>query len=127
MSFSTMAASRYPVNDNMSPSERHAQLERREDYIFALNECKTSPAYYILLPSGDHWPCHCDPLMEDDTKGWRVVKRAIRVKRAMSNEELDAEENTNNWDDIIHQGRVTYTTGSTYEHNGSLFDIGSRF
>ena len=127
MSFSTIASSRYPVNDKMSFTERRAQLERPEDYAFALGECKANPAYQILLPSGDAWPCHCEPLMEDDTKGWTTVKRKIRVKRVMSNEELDSEENTNNWDDIIHQGRVTYTMGPTHEHNGSLFDIGSRF
>jgi len=122
-----MASARYPINDSMSPDERYKQQERREDYIFALAECKANPAYQVRLPSGDMWPCHCEPLMEDDTKGWQVVKRKIHVKKTFTDEELDAEENTDQWDDIVHQGRVTYTGATAYEHNGSLFDLGSRF
>lgn len=125
--FNTMAEARYPITSDMSFTERDAQRERQLDYVFALEECKNRPAYHIQLPSGDTWPCHCEPLMEDDTKGWQVVKRKVRVKYVMSNEELDAEENTDHWDDIVHQGRVTYTGPTQYEHNGSLFDIGSRF
>jgi len=125
--FSTMAETRYPINDSMSFTERNAQRERQLDYIFALGECRTSPAYQVRLPSGDMWPCHCEPLMEDDTKGWQVVKRKVRVRKTFTDEELDAEENTDHWDDIVHQGRVTYTGVAAHEHNGSLFDLGSRF
>jgi len=125
--FINMASARYPINDSMSPDERHKQMERREDYIFALGECKANPAYQVRLPSGDMWPCHCEPLMEDDMKGWQVVKRKIHVRKTFTDEELDAEENTDQWDDIVHQGRVTYTGATAYEHNGSLFDLGSRF
>lgn len=122
-----MAETRYPINDSMSFTERNAQRERQLDYIFALGECRTSPAYQVRLPSGDMWPCHCEPLMEDDTKGWQVVKRKVRVRKTFTDEELDAEENTDHWDDIVHQGRVTYTGVAAHEHNGSLFDLGSRF
>lgn len=125
--FSTMASARYPINDSMSFSERDAQRERQLDYIFALGECKTNPAYQVRLPSGDMWPCHCEPLMDDDMKGWQVVKRKVHVRKTFTDEELDAEENTDHWDDIVHQGRVTYTGAAAHEHNGSLFDIGSRF
>lgn len=127
INFNTMASARYPINDSMSPDERHKQMERREDYIFALGECKANPAYQVRLPGGDMWPCHCEPLMEDDMKGWQVVKRKIHVRKTFTDEELDAEENTDHWDDIVHQGRVTYTGATAYEHNGSLFDLGSRF
>lgn len=122
-----MAELRYPINDSMNNNERYQQKERREDYIFALRECKTNPAYQVRLPSGDMWPCHCEPLMDDDTKGWRVVNRKVRVRKTFTDEELDAEENTDHWDDIVHQGRVTYTGAAAHEHNGSLFDLGSRF
>jgi hypothetical protein len=125
--FITMASARYPINDSMSPDERHKQMERREDYIFALEECKANPAYQIRLPTGDMWPCLCEPLMEDDMRGWTTIKRKVRVHKGFTDEELDAEENTDHWDDIVHQGRVTYTGPTAYEHNGSLFDLGSRF
>jgi hypothetical protein len=113
---SAMAAARYPNNFTL-----------RQDYARALEECRTNPAYYVRLPSGDMYPCHCEPFMPDDTKGWTTVKRKIHVKRTFTDEELDAEEDTSGWDDIVHQGRVTYTQSHGYEHNGSLFDIGSRF
>lgn len=122
-----MAEARYPITSDMSFSQRDAQRERQLDYIFALGECKTTPAYQVRLPSGDMWPCHCEPLMDDDMKGWQVVKRKVRVRKTFTDEELDAEENTDHWDDIVHQGRVTYTGAAAHEHNGSLFDIGSRF
>lgn len=122
-----MAEIRYPISNDMSSRECDAQRERRLDYVFALGECKTNPAYQVRLPSGDMWPCHCEPLMEDDIKGWTIVKRKVRVRKMFTNEELDAEENTDHWDDIVHQGRATYTGATAYEHNGSLFDIGSRF
>ena len=125
--FNTMAEARYPITSDMSFSERDAQRERQLDYIFALGECKTNPAYQVRLPSGDMWPCHCEPLMDDDMKGWQVVKRKVHVRKTFTDEELDAEENTDHWDDIVHQGRVTYTGAAAHEHNGSLFDIGSRF
>jgi hypothetical protein len=125
--FNTMAEARYPITSDMSFTERDAQRERQLDYAFALQECKANPAYHVRLPSGDMWPCHCEPLMEDDTKGWQVVKRKVRVHKRFTDEELDAEENTDHWDDIVHQGRVTYTGPTQYEHNGSLFDLGSRF
>ena len=54
--FSTMASARYPITSDMSFSERDAQRERQLDYIFALGECKTNPAYQVRLPSGDMWP-----------------------------------------------------------------------
>jgi len=125
--FNIMAEARYPITSDMSFTERDAQRERQLDYIFALGECKTNPAYQVRLPGGDMWPCRCEPLMEDDTKGWQVVKRKVHVRKTFTDEELDAEENTDHWDDIVHQGRATYTHGHAYEHNGSLFDIGARF
>ena len=114
--YQILALQRYPVNEQL-----------RKDYAFRLEQCKVQPAYHVQLPSGDLYPCHCEPLMEDDTKGWKVVKRRVRVKRAMTNQELDAEQNTDEWDDVEHYGRATYTNVHNYEYNGALFDIGARF
>jgi hypothetical protein len=122
---------RYPFNSKM-----------QADYIHRLETCKRSPAYSILSPIGE---IHCTsyPLMEDDNKGWRTVKRCMttcrrkrcrdcergvsRMYRIRSDSELEEEANIDNWDEIEHYGRVTYTTGPVQEHNGALFDIGSRF
>ena len=129
--FASLALQRYPSNFKM-----------QADYIHRLEACARSPAYHVLSPIGEI-PCSSQPLMEDDTKGWRTVKRCTtncrrkscrdcergltRMYRIRSDSELEEDANIDNWDDIEHYGRVTYTTGATQEHNGALFDIGSRF
>ena len=111
-----LALSRYP-ND--------AKL--RAEYTKRLIDCKLQPAYHIQLPGGDLYACICEPLMEDDAKGWQTVKRRSRVKRVKTQRQLDEEADVNNWDDVEHYGGSTYVNTTNYEHNGSLFDIGSRF
>jgi hypothetical protein len=126
--FTSMASKRYPITNEMSIPDRRDQLKWREAYIQRLEHCKLQPAYHIQLPGGDLYPCLCEPLMEDDAKGWQTVKRKSRVKKVWTNEQLDEEADLNNWDDVEHYGRATYTNvGQTHEHNGALFDIGSRF
>ena len=126
--FDSMASAKYPFTEEMSIPDRRDQLKKRAVYVERLVECQRRPAYAVQLPGGDLYPCHCEPLMEEDTKGWQVVKRRSRVKRVRSNEELEEDANLEGWDDVIHYGRETYTNvGQSFEHNGSLFDIGSRF
>jgi hypothetical protein len=121
------------TNANMDSCYEYAckvvsnEKDRRE-YAAALLECRLNPAYYALTKSGEVIPVSSYPLMSWDTKGWNTVKRKIRVKKVRSSEELDEEADINNWDDVEHYGRVTYTqTAPAYEHNGALFDLGSRF
>jgi hypothetical protein len=62
-------------------------------------------------------------------KRCRDCERGVsRIYRIRSDEELEEEADLDNWEDVEHSGRVTYTqTAPAYEHNGSLFDLGSRF
>ena len=113
--FQSLALQRYPFDVKM-----------QNEYIRRLQECEVSPAYNVLTQWGQY-PCKCYPLMEDDTKGWQVVKSKRRVKRVKTSEELNEEADLDNWDEIEHYGRATYAMAHNYEHNGSLFDIGSRF
>lgn len=115
-SYTTLALNRYP-NDN----------KMRKEYLMRLEQCKLQPAYHIQLPSGDLYPCLCEPLMEDDTKGWQVIQRRRYVKKIKTIQDLDEEADLNNWEDVEHYGGATYVNTSSYEHNGALFDIGSRF
>jgi len=112
----TLAKIRYPDNDRL-----------RKEYIHALQQCKANPAYYVILPTGDHWACDSAPFMEDDTKGWTTVKRKIHVKKVLSEEELEylAEQMHDNWE-VESVDSIHYVL-PTSEHNGALFDIGSRF
>jgi hypothetical protein len=110
-----LASKRYPGNINM-----------QNKYIAALIECQVSPAYHALTPFGD-FPCPSEPLMEDDNKGWIVVKRKVWVRKTKTNQQLAEEAKLENWEDVEHYGQATYFTPSSYEHNGALFDIGSRF
>ena len=126
--FISMALQRYPVNDSMYPEQRARNLRLREEYVRALEECKVSPAYHIQLPSGDMHPCKCEPFMEDDTKGWTTVKRRVRVKREISDEELEylaSLPNRDYWETGSVDSHSYQLTGG--EHNGALFDIGARF
>lgn len=66
--FEALALARYPGNENK---------ERRKEYVRALQECKTNPAYSILAPGGVYLPCYCEPYMEDDTRGWQRVKAHV--------------------------------------------------
>jgi len=100
----------------------------QKEYAEALLECRQHPAYHVQLKSGDIIPITSYPLMHWDNKGWNTVKRKIRVKKVKTAEELDEEADLDNWEDVEHYGRVTYTnTAPAYEHNGALFDIGARF
>ena len=102
--------------------------KQRREYAMALMECRRDPAYYALTKSGEVIPLSSLPLMQWDTKGWTTVKKKVHVKKVRTSEELDYEADLNNWDDVEHYGRVTYThTAPVQEHNGALFDIGSRF
>ena len=121
------------TNANMNSCYEYAckvvsnEKDRRE-YAAALMECRLDPANSLTTKSGDVFPVSSYPLMSWDNKGWTTVKRKIRVKKVRSSEELDEEADLNNWDDVEHYGRVTYTqTAPAYEHNGALFDLGSRF
>ena len=64
--FESLALARYPGNENK---------ERRKDYIRALQECQTSPAYSAMTSGGFYIPCHSEPYMDDDSKGWQRVKK----------------------------------------------------
>ena len=64
-SFESLAERRYPGAQN---------AERRKEYIRALNECKVSPAYSAMLPTGIYYATHSEPYMDDDTKGWQRIK-----------------------------------------------------
>ena len=100
----------------------------QKEYAEALLECRQHPAYHLQLKSGDIIPITSYPLMHWDNKGWTTVKRKIRVKKIKTAEELDEEADLDNWEDVEHYGRVTYTNvAPAYEHNGALFDIGARF
>lgn len=104
-----------------------AEKDRRE-YAELLMEARRNPVYFVVLKSGDVIPAANYPLLHGDNKGWTTVKRKIHVKKVRSGEELDDEADLDNWEDVEHYGRATYTNvGPTYEHNGALFDIGSRF
>jgi len=115
-SYSALALARYPNDANL-----------RKDYARRLEHCNLQPAYHIQLPGGDLYPCRCEPLMEDDNKGWQVVSYRRRVKKVKTQEQLDDDADLNNWDDVEHYGGATYVNTNNFEHNGSLFDIGSRF
>ena len=113
-----LATTRYPL-----PSQRRL----RDDYIHALEQCRTNPAYQVILPTGDHYPVSSYPLMEDDIKGWTTIKRKIRVKRIRTEEELEYEaaQMHDYWEaESVDSVHYALPTG---EHNGALFDIGSRF
>jgi hypothetical protein len=114
--FEQRAARRYPNSKEM-----------QSRYIDALVDCKLNPAYYTETPFG-RYPCNCRPYMEDDVKEWQVVKRRVHVKKVKTQAELESEADLKSWDDIEHYGRATYVyTQPSIEHNGALFDIGSRF
>ena len=114
-SVNSLASQRYPRNITM-----------QNKYIAALIDCQVSPAYHALTPIGE-FPCLCEPLMEDDTKGWQVIKRKIRVKKVKTEQQLAEDSRLENWEDVEHYGQATYFTPSAHEHNGALFNIGSRF
>ena len=113
--FEQLAARRYPNSKEM-----------RATYINALVDCKLTPAYYAETPFGTY-PCECRPYMEDDAKGWTAVKRRVYVKKVKTQAELESEADLKTWDEVEHYGRATYAYTYSTEHNGALFDIGSRF
>jgi hypothetical protein len=60
--------------------------------------------------------------------GWTTITKRVRVKKVKTVIDLEEESKLDNWDDVEHYGRATYVnTERPYEHNGALFDIGSRF
>ena len=122
-----LASARYPVTSSMYPEQRARNLRLRADYIHALDECKSNPAYYVILPTGDNHPVSSYPLMEDDTKGWTTIKRKIHVKRIKTEEELEweAAQMHDPWEaESVDSQNYVLPSG---EHNGALFDIGARF
>ena len=101
--------------------------ERRKEYALALMECRANPAYYAQTPIGE-LPANCEPLMSWDSRGWTTITKRVRVKKVKTVMDLEDESKLENWDDVEHYGRATYVnTERPYEHNGALFDIGSRF
>ena len=99
----------------------------------AIEQCRANPAYFVRA-FGLDIPCPCYPLMENDTYGWQTVKRggrkARRVKKVKTDQQLEAEADMGNWEDVDHVGKATYAYNDStpaFEHNGALFDIGSRF
>jgi hypothetical protein len=71
-SFETMAKQRYPfINGNNEHNLKMVQM--RTDYVAALYDCKTRPAYRVISPWGE-FVCSSEPLMPDDTKGWQTVR-----------------------------------------------------
>jgi len=114
--FEERAALRYPNSKEM-----------QSKYIDALVDCRLNPGYFAETSIGNY-PCVCRPWMEDDVKEWKVVKRRVYVKKVKSQAQLEYEADLKSWDDVEHYGRATYVyTHPTNEHNGALFDIGSRF
>ena len=117
--FASLALQRYPSNFKM-----------QADYIHRLEACARSPAYHVLSPIGEI-PCSSQPLMEDDTKGWTTIKRKIHVKKVKSDEQLDYEaaQMHDYWEAASADSwtMALPVTAPTGEHNGALFDIGSRF
>ena len=100
----------------------------RYEYAERLLEARRNPVYHVILKSGDTIPAANYPLMSWDTKGWTTVKRKVRVQKVWSNEQLDEDADLDNWEDVEHYGRATYAgSAPALEHNGALFDIGSRF
>lgn len=101
--------------------------ERRKEYALALMDCRINPAYYAQTPMGE-LPATCEPLMSWDSRGWTTITKRVRVKKVKTVMDLEEESKLDNWDDVEHYGRATYVnTERPYEHNGALFDIGSRF
>ena len=107
-----------PYTKNRMPSPTNADIL-----------CRLQPAYSWRI-FGHEGPCLCEPLRDGDDRGWVLVKRKHRVKKVKKNIDLELEADLDNWEDVDHYGKATYVkndTGAAYEHNGALFDIGSRF
>ena len=84
--------------------------------------------YYGII-AGLHIPAVC--MAWDDTQtGWITVKRKVHRKKVRTQAQLEVDADINNWEDVDHYGRATYVHNDStqaFEHNGALFDIGSRF
>jgi hypothetical protein len=87
--FYLLAEERYPFTFDNETNQKIAQTRR--DYVAALRECKTQPAYYAITPVGN-LPCSSVPFMPDDTAGWQRVKahgRSSKKNRAAKQRNLD--------------------------------------
>lgn len=84
----------------------------------------TNNPYFAILPTGVNYPAVCMPY-DDRQSGWRTVKRRVRRAKVKTNAQLEEEAKMENWDDEFAHGY--YQDAPTGEHNGALFDIGSRF
>jgi len=82
MSFDKMAKERYPFTNDREHNQHMTQM--RSEYIAALRECKTRPAYSLITPWIEY-PCASEPLMSDDTKGWTKVSYTRQKKRRARN------------------------------------------
>ena len=55
----------YPFNE--AKTNVKAMLAARHCYLQKVQECQQSPAYNIMLSTGTHLPCRCEPLLNDKT------------------------------------------------------------
>jgi hypothetical protein len=55
----------YPFNE--AKTNVKAMLAARACYLEKVKECYRAPAYKIMLPTGTHLPCLCEPLLNDKT------------------------------------------------------------
>lgn len=87
--FYLLAEERYPFTFDNEANQKIAQT--RHEYVAALRECKTQPAYYVITPVGN-LPCSSVPYMPDDTNGWQRVKahgRGNKKNRPSKQRNLD--------------------------------------
>ena len=89
--FSRLAAQRYPINNR---DDYHHIMNQRGDYIAALHQCKSQPAYYLQTPWGI-FPASSEPLMPEDTKGWTTVRGSRKTKKRRSSDRVEVD----NYDD----------------------------
>jgi hypothetical protein len=87
--FEGLAAHRYPLTHPENSEEGRRTADMRKQYIAALIDCKKNPAYMSMLPTGVYYPCYCEPLMPDDTKGWRRVKARTNGRRTPKEPNMD--------------------------------------
>lgn len=87
--FEALAAHRYPLTHLESSEEGRRIADMRKQYMAALIDCKKNPGYMCMLPTGVYYPCNCEPLMPEDTKGWRKVKTNTKGRRSSNEPNMD--------------------------------------
>ena len=73
---SAAAVARYPLTAGVDPNWTH---DRRTTYIQRLQECRRAPSY-VQTPYGN-LSVVSDVWMEEDSAGWRTVRRCSSVCR----------------------------------------------